>query len=86
MDVKPIVFSRHARQQMLERGASEEEVIEAISSGEPIPAKHGRVAYRRNFRYNRTWGDRRYPTKQVMPIAKHEHGQIVVITVYTFYF
>ena len=86
MDVKPVVFSRHARQQMLERGASEEEVIEAISDGERTPAKHGRVAYRRNFRYNRIWSGRRYPTKQVMPIAKDEKGRIVVITVYTFYF
>lgn len=80
------MFSRHARQQMLERGASEEEVLEAIAEGERVPAKHNRVAYRRNFRYNRTWSGRRYPIKQVMPITKDEKGCVVVITVYTFYF
>ena len=86
MVVKQVVFSRHARQQMLERGAAEEEVVEAIASGERIPAKHGRVAYRRNFQLNRTWGGRCYRIKQVMPITTEEHGQTIVITVYTCYF
>jgi len=84
--VKPVVFSRHAKQQMLERGASEEEVVEAIASGERIPAKQGRVAYRRNFQYHRRWGRKVYPIKQVMPITREEKGDTVVITVYTFYF
>ena len=47
---KPVRFSRHALQQMSERGATEEEVLEAIRSGEPVPAKHGRLGYRKNFR------------------------------------
>ena len=71
---------------MRERGASEEEILEAIEAGEGVPAKHGRVAYRRNFQYNRTWGGRPYRIKQVMPIIKEEKRVTVVITVYTFYF
>jgi len=71
---------------MRERGASEAEVIEAIAYGERVPAKHGRMASRRNFQYNQRWGGRVYPIKQVMPITKEETGSIVVITVYTFYF
>ncbi len=72
---------------MRERGASEEEVVEAITCGEPVPAKHGRVASRRNFQYNRNWSGRFYHIKQVMPIIKKEEkGHTVVITVYTFYF
>ena len=71
---------------MVERGASEEEVVSAIATGERAPAKHGRLAYRRNFEYNRTWGGKHYRIKQLMPIIKEEKGRIVVITVYTFYF
>ena len=84
--MKHVVFSRHARWQMLERGASEGEVIETITRGERVPAKHGRVAYRRNFQYGRLWGGKRYAIKQVMPIVKDEGSQVAVITVYTFYF
>ncbi len=71
---------------MLERGATEREVLETIARGERVPAKHGRVAYRRNFQYNRVWSGKSYPIKQVMPVVKDEGHQTVVITVYTFYF
>jgi len=81
-----VVFSRHARQQMRERGASEQEVVEAIAHGERTPAKHGRMTARRNFQYNRAWGGRFYRIKQVMPIVKDDRGRTVVVTVYTFYF
>ena len=46
---KPIVFSDHSQTQMKERGATREEVIEAIKYGEEISAKHKRQAYRKNF-------------------------------------
>jgi hypothetical protein len=84
--MEKIVFSAHAMQQMAERGASKEEVIKTVNKGEKFPAKHNRVAYRRNFQYNSRWGEGFYHTKQVMPITKEEAGRIVIITVYTFYF
>jgi len=71
---------------MTERGASRKEVIEAISSGESSHVKHGRVAYRKNFQYNNTWGEKFYHVKQVMPITKKETNKIIVVTVFTFYF
>jgi hypothetical protein len=40
--MKPIHFSTHAREQMVERGASEDDVIDAIRTGEQTPAKRGR--------------------------------------------
>jgi len=83
--MKHIVFSEHATKQMLERGASKEEVIQAIRSGESLPAKHGRIAYRHNFQYNSKWGNKFYHIKQVMPVVKEENV-ILVVTVYTFYF
>ncbi len=83
---KPVRFSRHALQQMVERGAIQEEVLEAIRSGEQVPAKHGRVAYRKNFQYQRLWGGRYYAVKQVLAIVAEESKTLVVVTVYTFYF
>ncbi len=83
---KPIRFSRHALQQMSERGASEEEVTEAIRSGEQVPAKRGRFGYRKNFQYQRLWGGRYYAVKQVLAIVAEEAEVMVVVTVYTFYF
>jgi len=83
--MKHIIFSEHAAKQMAERGASKEEVAQAIHNGERLPAKHGRIAYRHNFQYNSKWGNKFYRIKQVAPIIKEEKS-IVVITVYTFYF
>jgi hypothetical protein len=84
--VKPVHFSRHARQQMVERGASQAEVLAAIRSGRREPAKRGRDGYRRSFPYNRTWSGRTYATKQVLAIVSELPDRLVVVTVYTFYF
>jgi hypothetical protein len=82
----PIKFSQHAREQMLERGASEAEVTEAIRAGESVPAKRGRQGYRKNYQYNQFWGGRRYAIKQVLVIVAQEDDELIVVTVYTFYF
>ena len=37
--MKPIEFSKHAQEQMIERGATEGEVVETIRTGEIVPAK-----------------------------------------------
>ncbi|MBI4398889.1 MAG: DUF4258 domain-containing protein [Candidatus Omnitrophica bacterium] len=84
--MKKIRFSKHAIDQMIERGASEEEVCQTILRGEKIPAKKGRSAYRFNFQYGRLWSGKYYHTKQVMPVIVEEPSEIVVVTVYTFYF
>ena len=39
----------HAQARMLERGASEAEVIATLEAGETFPAKFRRVGFRRNF-------------------------------------
>lgn len=83
---KPIQFSQHAREQMVERGADQNEVIETIRTGEQVPAKHGRLGYRKNFQYNRLWGGRTYAIKQVLAIVVEELDALIVVTVYTFYF
>jgi len=84
--LRQIRFSKHAREMMVERGASENEVLEAIQVGEQVPAKHGRQGCRRNFQYERAWGARVYAIKQVLAIVAEESDGLVVVTVYTFYF
>lgn len=41
---------------------------------------------RYNFSYGRKWQGNEYPIKQVAPVIVENQDEIVVITVYTFYF
>lgn len=84
--MKPIRLTRHALEQCAERGATEQEVREAILTGVRELAKQDRVLCRANFQFNAFWQGRRYAIKQVAPVIKEEVDEIVVITVYTFYF
>lgn len=84
--MKNIVFSQHALDQLVDRGASEGEVKRTIQEGEEIPAKKGRRAFRKNFPFNAKWKGKHYDVKQVMPIVVEEAKEIVVVTVYAFYF
>ena len=81
-----IVFSRHALEQLPDRGATREEVEAAIHDGETVPAKEGRVAFRKNFPFQQDWKGHYYEVKQVMPIVVAESDRMVVVTVYVFYF
>jgi len=82
---KPIKFSRHALDNMLDRGASMEEAEQAIRTGERLPAQKGRIAFRKNFSHNSMWKGKFYQAKQVMPIVVDEPDRFVVVTVYVFF-
>ncbi len=84
--MKPIRPSGHARDNMLFRGASEEEVVEAIRTEIWEPAEKGRQQCRRNYVYNAEWHGKIYASKQVLPIFVEEAEEIVVVTVYVYYF
>ncbi len=84
--MKPIIISRHALDQARERGATENEIREAIREGEVVPAREPRRGYRLNRPFGKSWGGRVYATKQVMPIVAEETERLVVVTVYVFYF
>ena len=71
---------------MLDRGVTEDEVEETIRTGEGLPAKGGRLAFRRNFPYGGDWQGKPYQFKQVMPIVAEELDRMTVVTVYAFYF
>jgi len=84
--MKHIRFSKHAEEQASERGASRGEVEEAIRKGSREPTARGREICRYSFAFNRKWQNKLYRVKQVAPVIKEEANEIVVITVYTFYF
>jgi hypothetical protein len=83
--MKDIKFSQHALDNMNDRGASKEEVELAIKEGERLPAKKGRLAYRKNFSHDGMWKGEYYKIKQVMPIVVEEADKFVVVTVYVYF-
>ncbi len=83
---KPIRLSNHALIQCKERGVSTDEVIETIRNGPYEPAKNNRFQCKQNFQYNDFWFDSFYPIKQVSPVFVEEENEIVVVTVYSYYF
>ncbi len=84
--MKPIRLTNHAREQCIERGANENEVKTAIEQGSRESAKKGREICRFNFTFGQNWQGNFYAIKQVAAIIKEELDEIVVITVYTYYF
>ena len=84
--MKPIDFPEHTRRQMLERGASEAEIEEAVRSATWEPAKLGRRQSRLNFEFNGYWYGRYYRTKQVHAIFAEEDDYIAMVTVKVYYF
>ena len=84
--MKPIRLTRHAQEQCLERGTNEAEVIQAIQTGIRKNAKKGRYRYEATFQYNGQWQGKFYPLKRVAPIVAETETELIVITVYTFYF
>ena len=84
--IKPIRLTRHAHEQCDERCATEPEVISAVRNGVRELAKHGRELCRYNLAFDGLWQGKPYAVKQVAPVIKEDSGEIVVITVYVFYF
>ena len=68
------------------RGFTVAEVEDAIRTCARGAAELGRLACRKDFAYGREWNGKAYSTKQVRPVFVDEAEEIVVITVYTYYF
>jgi hypothetical protein len=80
--VKPIRLSGHAHEQLAHRGVTEARIITTISTSSWEPAEMGRL----DFPYHAIWNGKHYDTQQVRPIFVEEEAEIVVITVYSYYF
>jgi hypothetical protein len=84
--MKPIRLSIHAREQLLYRGVSEEEVYETIRTSKWKPAELGRWECKEVFPYKKEWNEIYYNEKEVRPIFVEEENEIIVITIYTYFF
>ena len=83
---KPIRLSGHAQGRLSQRGTTEQEIIETILTESWRPAERGRLECRKNFPFNAEWNGKHYGTKQVRLIFVDDPHEIVVVTVYVYYF
>jgi hypothetical protein len=84
--VKSIRVSNHALRYLTKRGFTVAEVEEAIRTARWQPAELERLNCRKDFPYGKEWNGKVYATKQVRPVFVEEATEIVVVTVYTYYF
>ena len=84
--MKSIRLSGHAREAMRSRGATEQEVLDAVRQAPWEAAELERMECRKDFVFGQDWNGRTYATKQVRPIFVEEVDEIVVVTVYVYYF
>ena len=81
-----IKFHPHARERMTERGATEQDVVTAVETGEEVPAQFGRQGFRRNLPFGAEWRGRHFATKQIEAYAVRDGEDWLVITVIVKYF
>jgi len=60
--------------------------VAAIRTSPWQQAELGRLECRKDFPLRAEWNRRWYATRQVRPIFVEESGEIVVVTVYVYYF
>lgn len=84
--MKRIRLSSHARGYLQRRGFTVAEVEDAIQTSPWRPADQGRLQCSKEFAYNQDWNGTRYATKRVRPIFVEDPNEIVVVTVYTYFF
>ena len=83
---KSIRLSGHARDHLAFRGATEQEVVEAIQTEPWWLAESGRVECRQDFAFHAIWNRKLYATKRVRSIFVEEPDEIVVVTLYVYDF
>lgn len=87
MAQKPIRLSNHARKRIDLRGATETEVIEAIQSGQWLPALQGKWQVQKVFQFGKPSpiNEKVYASKTIRAVFADEEDSIVVITVIVLY-
>jgi len=84
--MKPIRLTAHALGYLTSRGFSVAEVEDAIRTGVWRLASQGRLETSKEFVYGQDWNGTVYATKRVRPVFVDNPTEIVVITVYTYFF
>jgi hypothetical protein len=84
--MKPIRLSAHAAGYLATRGFTVAEVEQALQTSTWQPGERGKLQCRKDFAFESTWNGKWYRTKQVRPIFVDDPDEILVVTVYTYYF
>ncbi len=86
--MKPVRLSNHAQGHRASRGFSDEEVVTAIEQKAWFPAIFGtgRFECEHEFPFESYWNGKWYGTKKVRPVFIEMEFEIVVVTVYTYYY
>ncbi|MGH7229407.1 MAG: hypothetical protein ACREIH_09385 [Nitrospiraceae bacterium] len=84
--MKPIRLSTHALRYTMSRGFTVDEVADAIRTSPWQPAELGRLECRKDLPFGGEWNSKVYATKQVRPVFVEDAAEILVVTVYTYYF
>ena len=79
-------MSGHALGYLERRGFSVAEVEDTIRTSAWERAEVGRLQCQKDFTFGEQWNNVLYETKRVRPVFVEEPHEIVVVTVYTFYF
>jgi hypothetical protein len=83
---KPIRLTIHARGYLVRRGFTQAEVADTIRMSTWRPAQAGRWEAVKDFPFAAIWNGQRYATKRVRAIFVEEASEIVVVSVYTYFF
>lgn len=85
---KRIRLSKHAEGYREIRGFSSQEVVSAIQTAKWKHAEYGKNRYECSIEvvYDQDWNGKYYGTKRIRPIFEERDLEIVVITVYTYYY
>ncbi len=84
--MKVIRLSAHALSYMNKRGFTVAEVEGAIRESPWQSAELGRLECRKTYPFGREWNRKVYATKEVRPIFVEQSDEIVVVTVYTYFY
>lgn len=82
----PIRLTPHALDRARKRGINQMELQRAIRGATWRAAKLGRIETEMEFIYNSEWNGKYYQLKKVNPVFIVEDNQIIVVTVYCFYY
>jgi len=75
----------HTLERAGERGTNEEEIIDVIHTGFPIPAKYGRIGKAKIYDFKQKRYGKYYEQKRVEVFYIMEDDTIITVTVYVFY-
>jgi hypothetical protein len=84
--MKSIRLTKHASGYLGMRGFTAEEVEMAIRQSNWITGTRGRFECSMEFPFDSIWNGKPYQIKQVRPIFVEEELEIVVVTVYTYFY